>query len=251
MNWIDIVCLVCISIFALFGLWRGFLKSIFKITAWIGAIVGAYVAQSLLSDVIARNLEASGFTVTLICICIGFLVPFLLLNFIGHILHKTVSDSSVSGVNRALGALLGIIKASLICFVFLTIMHLIPASGDLRETRNSAVSYAVYKASIELMGFSSEEVNLIDAAEKKATEIGKELSEKAIDAAKESATAAADAATNAAKESAAAAVDAATNAVKDGASATVDAAKNKVMGEPADSTKPAASSKQADSTKKE
>ena len=31
MVWIDIVCCVIIALFALLGLWRGFLKSIFKL----------------------------------------------------------------------------------------------------------------------------------------------------------------------------------------------------------------------------
>ena len=75
MTWIDIVCLVCIVLFALLGFWKGLLKSIFRLCAWAGGIFGAYVAQGLLAETIATNLELSGFTVKLVCICLGFIVP--------------------------------------------------------------------------------------------------------------------------------------------------------------------------------
>lgn len=215
MVWIDIVCCVIIALFALLGLWRGFLKSIFKLCAWIAALLGAFFATDLIGDFVASNLDISGFTVKIICICVGFLVPFLLFSFIGHIVNNAVKDSAVSGVNRILGALFGIAKALVICFLFLSVIHLIPASGDLKEARNNALSYCAYKWSLETMGISSEEVDIIDMAEKKATE----MADSAVEAAKETAEKEAEKAVENAKK---AAKDAAVKAVEN----TTDAAKN-------------------------
>ena len=180
MVWIDIVCCVIIVVLALLGLWRGFFKSIFRLCAWVAALLGAYFASDIIGDFIASNLDSNVFTVKIICICIGFLVPFLLFSFVGHVIHNAIKDSAVSGLNRLLGAALGIIKALIICFIFLTVIHLIPASGDLKEARNSALSYSVYKWSLEVMGFSSEEIDLIDIAEKKTAE----MADSAIEATK-------------------------------------------------------------------
>lgn len=217
MVWIDIVCCVIIAIFALLGLWHGLLKSIFKLVAWVAGLLGAYFAKDVIGNFIATNLEIDGLTVKIICVCVGFLVPFLLFSFIGHFLHNIVKDSAISGVNRLLGAGLGVVKALILCFLFLTIIHLIPASGGLRDARNSALSYSAYRWSLETMGISSEEVDIIDMAEKKATE----MADSAVDAAKEAAEKEAEKAVENAKK---AAKDAAVNAIEGTTKAKINAA---------------------------
>ncbi|MCF0216582.1 MAG: CvpA family protein [Fibrobacteraceae bacterium] len=200
MSWIDIVCLVCILILVLFGIYKGFLKSIFKLCAWIGAIFGAYFASDLFGGIIASNFNFSPFTVKLTCIAIGFLIPFLLFTFIGHFLSSAISDTSISKVNRGLGGALGLFKALVICFMFLTVLHLLPLSGSLKETRNNAFFYSAYKFSLEAMGYSSEEIDLVGVAEKKANEISEEITNKAVNAAKETAEEAAQQASEKVKE---------------------------------------------------
>ena len=209
MVWIDIVCCVIIAIFALLGLWHGLLKSIFKLVAWVAGLLGAYFATDVIGNFIATNLEIDGLTVKIICVCVGFLVPFLLFSFIGHFLHNIVKDSAISGVNR----LLGREKTQ----VLGPIIHLIPASGGLRDTRNNALSYSAYRWSLETMGISSEEVDIIDMAEKKATE----MADSAVDAAKEAAEKEAEKAVENAKK---AAKDAAVNAIEGTTKAKINAA---------------------------
>ena len=224
MVWIDIVCCVIIVLLALLGLWRGFLKSIFKLCAWIAALLGAYFATGFIGDFIASNLEINGLTVKIICICIGFLVPFLLFSFIGHILNNAVKDSAISGVNRILGAVFGVAKALIICFLFLSVIHLIPASGDLKQARNDAISYSAYKWSLEVMGFSSEEIDIIDMAEKKATEMADSAVEASKEAVEKEAAKAVDNAKQAAKDAAIKAVEGTTDVAKDAVEKTSDKA---------------------------
>ena len=207
MNWIDIFCLVCILILTLIGIWRGFLKDLFRLIAWAAALAGAYFAQDLLADIIATNLEITGFTVRLVCICIGFLVPFILLFMIGHFVQKSIANTSAGKLNRILGGILGACKAWVICFIFLSILHILPVSGDLKETRNNATAYNFYKFNLELFGFSSEEPDLLGIAEKKATELSKELTDKAVEKAKEEATQAAEAVKDSIVDAAKAAAD--------------------------------------------
>ncbi|MBR6379482.1 MAG: CvpA family protein [Fibrobacter sp.] len=224
MVWIDIVCCVIIVLLALLGLWRGFLKSIFKLCAWIAALLGAYFATGFIGDFIASNLEISGLTVKIICICVGFLVPFLLFSFIGHILNNAVKDSAISGVNRLLGAVFGVAKALIICFLFLSVIHLIPASGDLKQARNDAISYSAYKWSLEVMGFSSEEIDIIDMAEKKATEMADSAVEASKEAVEKEAAKAVDNAKQAAKDAAIKAVEGTTDVARDAVEKTSDKA---------------------------
>lgn len=207
MIWIDIISLVCILILSLIGVWRGLLKSVFRLLAWVGAIVGAYFAQDLIGDTISSIFDISGFTVKLVCICIGFLVPFLLLSLLGLLMHRFVSGTAVSKVNRILGGLLGAFKGCLICFVFLSILHILPVSGVLKDARDNAVSYSAYKFTLEALGYSSDEIDLAKVAEEKASELTKEITDKAVEKAK-------DAAAQTAEGVKDAAVDATKNTVK-------------------------------------
>ena len=227
MNWINIVCIVCILILTLIGVWRGFLKDLFRLIAWAAALAGAYFANDLLAETISSNLEISGFTVTLVCICLGFLIPFISLFMIGHFVQKAVADTPVGKVNRIFGGILGACKGWVVCFIFLTILHILPVTGGLRETRNDAFIYSFYKFNLELLGFSSEEPDLIGIAEKKATELSKEITDKAVEKVKETTSQAAEQAKEAAVKAATDAKDSLVKKVDAKADSVVEKVKGK------------------------
>ncbi len=229
MNAIDIICLVIILFLMLLGLWQGFFRGIFRLVAWAGGIVGAYFACDLLSDFISSTLQASAFSTKLVCMCIGFLVPFLLFLFIGRLLNHLTEGTTVGRVDRILGGIFGVIKALLICFVLLTILHLFPFGGIIPETRDTAFAYDAYKGTLELMGYSSQPVNLLEVAEQKASEITKSITDKAAEKTSEVvsdvADKAAEKATEVVKESVKDAVDSLKNADKDAKEVAKEAAK--------------------------
>ncbi|PWJ65621.1 membrane protein required for colicin V production [Fibrobacter sp. UWB15] len=218
MNAIDIVCLVIILFLMLLGLWHGFFRGIFRLIAWAAGIVGAYFACGLLAEFISSTLQSSAFSTKLVCMCIGFLVPFLFFLFVGHFLQHITEGTKVGKADRILGGIFGVIKALLICFVLLTILHLFPFGGIVPETRDNAFAYDAYKATLELMGYSSEPVDLLEVAEKKASEVVKnatdKAAEKAAEAAKDVADKAVEKATEAAKETVKGAVSNAVDTLK-------------------------------------
>lgn len=225
MNTIDIICLVLILLFTLLGLWHGFLRGIFRLIAWAAAIAGAYFANNLLSETIADALETSPFSTTLVCICLGFLVPFLVFLFIGHLLNKSISGTVAGKADRILGGVFGAIKALLICFVILTILHILPFGGVVHEQRENALSYSSYKCVLKLMGYSTEPLDLVGVAERKASEFTKSLTDKASEKANEVAKEAADKATEVAKEAVQEATDKATEAAKEATDKAIETAK--------------------------
>lgn len=229
MNWIDIFTIVCMLVLAAVGIWRGFLKGLIRLLAWAAAIAGAYFAQDLLAETISTNLNISGFAVKLVCICIGFIVPFLTLFFIGHFVRKSIESTALGKADRILGGILGLCKGWLISFILLTILHILPVTGSLKDARNEALAYSFYKFNIELLGFSSEEVDIVGMAEKKASELSKEITDKAVEKVKESTAQAAeqakDAAIKAAKDAVAENADKLKEKVSDAAKAVTDTAK--------------------------
>lgn len=225
MNTIDIVSLAFIALLVLIGIWHGLFRGIFRLLAWAAAIVGAYFANKMFAASVMDNLGCSEFSASIVCFCIGFLIPFLFLLFAGHVVNKVISDTVVSKVDRILGALFGVVKAVMIIFVILSIMHVLPFGGVIQETRDTAVAYSLYKSTLETLGYSSDPIDLVDVAEKKASEITKTMTDKAAEKASEVAKEAADKATEAAKE----AVNKAATEAKEAAKAAVTEAQKKAV----------------------
>ena len=236
MNWIVIACLACLIIFGVLGYWRGLLNSVFRLCAWVAAILGAYFAQKLFGDYVIQNFAFSDFTARLICTCIGFLIPFLLFSFIGHVVGDSIKDTIVGKTNHILGMLFGFLKASIICFAFLFILHLLPVEGNLKETRNNAIAYSICKSAIVAMGYSSDEVDLRQMAKEKASELTKTITDKAKGSTEETADSLKSAAKNAA-DSVATKVTETAEKAKDAAIAAKDAAIKTFEGEKSSASK--------------
>lgn len=223
MNTLDLISLIFILLLTILGIWHGFLRGIFRLMAWVAAIVGAYYANDILSHFFRESFGFSEFSTTIVCIAIGFLIPFLLLLFIGHTLKNAISDTSFGTIDRILGGVLGAIKGIVVWFAVFSILHIMPFGESLIATRDGAWSYGVYKSTLEAMGFSSEPIDLVDVAEKKAADITKNVvekaSEKATEAAKEvtkeAVEKAAETAKDAAKEAASKAVSEAKKSIKE------------------------------------
>lgn len=231
MNTIDIVCLVIILFFALLGVWRGFIQGVFRLLAWASAIAGAYFANGLLNETLT-GFGFSHFSAMIACCCIGFLVPFLGFTFLGHIINKAIEKTVVSKVDRILGGISGMIKACLICFVILSVFHVMPFGDAILDARNNAVSYKIYQMSLESLGYSSEPIDLVDVAEKKASEYTKNIadkaSEKASEVVKDAADKATEKATEAAKEAATKAAESAKNSAKEAMDKAADKVAEKI-----------------------
>lgn len=223
MNTLDLISLIFILFLTILGIWHGFLRGIFRLMAWVAAIVGAYYANDILSHFFRESFGFSEFSTTIVCIAIGFLIPFLLLLFIGHTLKNAIADTSFGTIDRVLGGVLGAIKGFVVWFAVFSILHIMPFGESLIATRDGAWSYSVYKSTLEAMGFSSEPIDLVDVAEKKAADITKNVvekaSEKATEAAKEvtkeAVEKAAETAKDAAKEAASKAVSEAKKSIKE------------------------------------
>jgi len=220
MNTIDIVCVVFMVLLTLLGLWHGLLRGIFRLAAWAAALAGAYFANKFFADTVA-GFGFSDFSSSVVCVCMGFLIPFLVLLFVSHMINRAVSDTVVGKVDRVLGALFGLVKAILILFVILTIFHVMPFGGVVQETRNDATSYAIYKSTLEAMGYSSEPVDLVGAAERKASEFTENLVNKASDKASEAAN---EVVNEAVKKASKAASEAASKTAREAAKAAANEA---------------------------
>lgn len=166
---LDIVCLVITIILVLQGLWYGFLKGLFFLIAWVAAAAGAYFCYDIFGNFIASIFNISNTTNHIACIAIGFLVPFVLLNIAGRLLHGAISKTMFSIPNRILGILLGLIKACICCSMILTIVHILPLTGSWEQGRNESIAYSLYLKELTFFGFDTKQPDLTDFVTGKAS----------------------------------------------------------------------------------
>lgn len=144
MNWIDITCLIIIALFTFLGIWAGLFKSVFKLIAWLIAALGAYFGYDIAGAFISSNFDLSQTSIRMICVIGGFLIPLFSIYALIFILDRWIKKTPLNGINRLGGALFGLAKSLIICFVFLTIIRFLPFSGSFYQTRSSSIAYSLY-----------------------------------------------------------------------------------------------------------
>jgi len=120
MNWLDVVILIVISIFALLGLKRGLIKEIISIIAIVGGIVAGVLFYPYLGEVLIKTSFIKSKSIASIS---GFLLImffiFVLIKLIGYVLTKIVGTLNLNWFNRICGGCFGAIKGVIISFLII------------------------------------------------------------------------------------------------------------------------------------
>ncbi|MGH7799236.1 MAG: CvpA family protein [Thermodesulfobacteriota bacterium] len=120
MNWLDVVILIVISLFAFLGLKRGLIKEIISIFAIIGGILAAVLFYPYLGEVLIKTSFIKSKSIASIC---GFLLimffTFVVINLIGYVLNKIVGTLNLNWFNRICGGFFGAIKGVIISFLII------------------------------------------------------------------------------------------------------------------------------------
>jgi len=118
-NLIDLIVVTVIVLSGVFALARGFVREVFSIASWVGAVFatlyGFQPASALARQFIAAPLIAdavAGGTV--------FLLTLFVLSFISSFIANRVRGSAVGSVDRSLGFVFGLLRG----FVLLSIAYL-------------------------------------------------------------------------------------------------------------------------------
>ena len=118
-NLIDLIVVTVIVLSGIFALARGFVKEVFSIASWVGAVFatlyGFQPASALARQFISAPLIAdavAGGTV--------FLLTLFMLSFISGLIANRVRGSAAGSVDRSLGFVFGLLRG----FVLLSIAYL-------------------------------------------------------------------------------------------------------------------------------
>ena len=128
LNYLDIVFIIIISAFSIFGLIRGFVKEIVSI---ISIVLGLYIAShwygeaaqyfTFLRDQNLQNI-------------LGFIIVFiggsLILSLIGKLVSLALKDINLGCIDHLLGLVFGFIKGVVVvCVIFLALASFLPPSN--------------------------------------------------------------------------------------------------------------------------
>ena len=136
MNWIDFLFIGLIAISGLISLYRGFVREVFSVVTWIVAIwVGIRFAGAT-----AEYLPAALSDETL-RLGIAFAVLFILVLIVGGIAGiiatRLVRGTGLTGTDRSLGSIFGLLRGVLIValLVFVASLTLVPEESWWQESR--------------------------------------------------------------------------------------------------------------------
>lgn len=129
MIWIDysIACLVMVS--ALIGLFRGFIKEAFALLIWIVAIgIGMHYCRDfaiLLQDSISYPSARIA-----VAFAILFFMTLLLGSLISFILNQLIEKTGLTGTDRLLGMLFGVIRGAVLVALLVMLAGITPLPED-------------------------------------------------------------------------------------------------------------------------
>ncbi len=146
MNYIDLFFLFILILFVGFGFWSGFVKSLFKLAAWIGGVAGAYFGDDLFGSFLQANIAVDPLMIKILCHVLGFIIPFVVLNLIGYLLTRFLKATPLSGANRLFGGVFGALKALIFCGFLAVIICLLPLRESLKTGRDTSVGISLYQS---------------------------------------------------------------------------------------------------------
>lgn len=118
MSWLDIGILAVIALSALFGVTRGLVREALSLGGWVLAIWVALEFSPRLSDLMATAITIVSLRFILAFVML-FIVTLVLAALLSHVIAQTVRKSSLSGTDRALGGLFGVLRGVVLVVVLI------------------------------------------------------------------------------------------------------------------------------------
>lgn len=99
------------------GLWRGFTREVMSLAGWILAFLAANTVAGPLGDLLPASIASPEVRV-LIAFVVVFVLTLIAAAIVGMIVSKFLKAAGLSGVDRTLGGLFGLVRGVVILLAF-------------------------------------------------------------------------------------------------------------------------------------
>ena len=122
MTGVDIVILSVVLISALVGLLRGFVKEVFSLANWIAALILSYWFHDLVGALLPLGDSVSDLIRSLAGGAIVFITVLVGGGLLSTLASKLVKATGLSGTDRTLGMVFGLLRGSIVVLVLLIVV---------------------------------------------------------------------------------------------------------------------------------
>ncbi|MEQ1594050.1 MAG: CvpA family protein [Casimicrobium sp.] len=113
MTGFDIAVLIVVLLSALLGLWRGVIREVFALGAWIAAIACMFLFGEKLAQMLPFAADTPWLR-SLAGYALVFVAVFVTMSIVGFLFSKMINAIGLSCIDRALGMMFGVIRGALI-----------------------------------------------------------------------------------------------------------------------------------------
>ena len=113
MSIVDIAILIIVIVSLLIGLFRGFVREILSLVSWLGALWIAYTYATLGGSYLEPYIDQQPLRIVIAFAAI-FVVALIAFSIISYLLYRILAVAGISGVDRSLGTLFGLVRGLVI-----------------------------------------------------------------------------------------------------------------------------------------
>ena len=115
---VDVVILIVTGISCLFGLWRGFVREVLSLVAWVAALIVARVYSDAFGPLLGSWIVSETMQ-RVFAFAVLFIATLLVGALVNHLVAKLIDLSGLKLTDRLLGGVFGIARGVVILMVFL------------------------------------------------------------------------------------------------------------------------------------
>ena len=129
MNWADIAILSIIGISALLSLFRGFVREVLSLAAWVAAFWVAFTFTEQGADYLTDyiSIPSARYVAAFVVLLVATL---FVIGIINHLVAKLIDKTGLTGTDRMLGMVFGIVRGVAIVGVIVFLAGLTPVPRD-------------------------------------------------------------------------------------------------------------------------
>lgn len=129
MNWVDYLIIAIIVISSIIGIVRGFVKEVLSLVSWAIAIWVAMTFYLQTSEMLTEYIATP--SIRTFAAFLGlFLVTLIVGAIINHLISKLVEKTGLSGTDRMLGIIFGLLRGGAIIIILILLARTTPMPSD-------------------------------------------------------------------------------------------------------------------------